>query len=322
MFAVTAVASSPDDPLSALRVGEHPDPEVLDGWVRVRVKAAGLNRHDLWTLQGVGVDPARLPIVLGCDGAGLTDDGAEVVLHTVVGDPAKGGGDETLDPERSILSELYDGTLAECVTVPARNVLPKPAELSWEEAGCLSTAWLTAYRMVFTRANLPAGGHLLVQGAGGGVATAAIQMAAAAGYTVYVTSRDDARLERAVALGATAGVRTGGRLPERVDAVIETVGEATWDHSLKSLKPGGTVVVAGATSGPNPLTDLRRVFFRQLRIIGSTMGTREQFASMLEFMARTGVRPVIDMAVPLVEAPAAFARLHSGDAFGKVVLVA
>jgi NADPH:quinone reductase-like Zn-dependent oxidoreductase len=322
MFAVTAVAASPDDPLSALRTGEHPDPVPRDGWVRVRVRAAGLNRHDLWTLQGVGVDPAVLPIVLGCDGAGVTDDGAEVVLHTVIGDPAKGGGDETLDPDRSILSERYDGTMAEFVTVPAHNLLPKPAELTWEEAGCLSTAWLTAYRMLFEHASLPEGGRLLVQGAGGGVATAAIQMAAAAGYVVYATSRDDARLDRAVALGATAGIRSGGRLPERVDAVIETVGEATWDHSLKSLRPGGTVVVAGATTGPNPATDLRRVFFRQLRIIGSMMGTREQFAAMLEFMARTGVRPVIDMSLPLADAPEGFARLHSGEAFGKIVLVA
>ncbi len=322
MFAVTVAAPSADDPLSALRTGEHPDPVVRDGWVRVRVRAAGLNHHDLWTLRGVGVDPALLPIVLGCDGAGITDDGVEVVLHTVIGDPAKGGGDETLDPERSVLSERYDGTLAEFVTVPARNVLPKPSELTWEEAGCLSTAWLTAYRMVFHRASLPEGGRLLVQGAGGGVATAAIQLASAAGYVVYVTSRDDTRLERAVALGATAGIRSGGRLPERVDAVIETVGEATWDHSMKSLRPGGTVVVAGATAGANPPTDLRRVFFRQLRIIGSTMGTRDEFAALLDFMARTGVRPVIDMVMPMVEASAAFARLHSGDVFGKVVLVA
>lgn len=319
MLAVTAASAAPGDPLAALRVGEHPEPELPDGWVRVRVRAASINRHDLWTLQGVGTK--RFPMVLGCDAAGVTDDGREVVVHAVIGDPAAGGGDETLDPDVSLLSERYDGTLAEWVAVPARNVIDKPAALSWEQAGCLSTAWLTAYRMVFNRADLPRNGRLLVQGAGGGVATAAIQLAAAAGYTVYVTSRSDERLERAVALGAAAGVRAGGRLPERVDAVIETVGAPTWDHSLKSLVPGGTVVVCGATAGSNPPADLQRVFFRQLRIIGSTMGTRGEFEALLRFMLETGVRPVLDRVLPLSEAAAGLARVLAGDVFGKVVLV-
>lgn len=321
MLAVMAVGAAPADPLAALRVGERPPPVVADGWVRIRVKAASINRHDLWTLQGVGVDPARLPIVLGCDAAGSTDEGREVVVHAVIGDPAAGHGDETLDPDRTLLSERYDGTFAEWVAVPARNVIDKPAALTWEQAGCLSTAWLTAYRMVFVRAALPPNGRLLVQGAGGGVATAAIAMAAAAGYTVYVTSRSDERRERAVALGAAAGVRTGERLPERVDAVIETVGAETWDHSLKSLEPGGTIVVSGATSGPNPPSDLARVFFRQLRIIGSTMGTRAEYEAMLRFMVETGVRPVIDSVLPMAEAATGFERLWREDVFGKVVLV-
>jgi NADPH:quinone reductase-like Zn-dependent oxidoreductase len=289
------------------------------GWLRVRVKAASINRHDLWTLEGVGAK--RYPIVLGCDAAGLTDDGREVVVHGVIGDESAGGGDETLDPGRSLLSEVYDGTFADWVAVPARNVIGKPAELSWEQAGCLSTAWLTAYRMVFARANLPANGRLLVQGAGGGVATAAIQLAAAAGHTVYVTSRSEERLARAVALGATAGVVSGGRLPDRVDAVIETVGAATWEHSLKSLVPGGTIVVSGATSGPNPPADLARVFFRQLRIVGSTMGSREEYAGLLRFLVETGVRPVVDSVVPLRDAAAGLERVWAGEVFGKVVLV-
>jgi NADPH:quinone reductase-like Zn-dependent oxidoreductase len=321
MLAVTAVAAAPGDPLSAVRVGEHPSPAPPDGWVRIQVKAAGINRHDLWTLEGVGIDAGRLPIVLGCDAAGVTDEGREVVVHTVIGDAEAGLGDETLDPARSLLSERYDGSFAEWLTVPARNLIDKPTELSWEQAGCLSVAWLTAYRMVFNRANLPPNGRLLVQGAGGGVATAAIQLAAAAGYTVFVTSRSDERLARAVALGAAAGFRSGERLPSRVHAVIETVGAATWDHSLKALEPGGTIVVSGATSGANPPADLARVFFRQLRIIGSTMGTRDEFVALLRFMSDTGVRPVIDSVLPLADAAAGLERVWSGDVFGKVVLV-
>lgn len=319
MLAVCAVRAVPGDPLAALSVGEYADPVLPDGWVLVRVKAASINRHDLWTLQGVG--PVRVPIVLGCDAAGVTSAGREVVVHAVVGDPAAGGGDETLDPDFSLLSERYDGTLAEWVAVPARNVVDKPAELSWEQAGCLSTAWLTAYRMIFHRADLPPNGRLLVQGAGGGVATAAIALATAAGHTVYVTSRSPKRLERALALGAAAGVASGGRLPERVDAVIETVGAATWDHSLKSLVPGGTVVVCGATAGPNPPADLQRVFYRQLRIIGSTMGSRAEFEELLRFMVDTGVRPVMDSVLPLREAATGLERVWAGDVFGKVVLV-
>ncbi|MEO6713147.1 MAG: zinc-binding dehydrogenase [Mycobacteriales bacterium] len=320
MLAVMAIRAAPGDPLAALRVGDHSEPGLPAGWLRVRVKAASINRHDLWTLEGVGVDPAALPIVLGCDAAGVTDDGRDVVVHAVIGDPAAGGGDETLDPDRTLLSERYDGTFAEWVAVPERNVIDKPRELSWEQAGALSTAWLTAYRMVFNRAGLPRQGTLLVQGAGGGVSTAAIQLAAAAGHTVYATSRSAERLARAVELGAI-GLHAGERLPERVDAVIETVGAATWDHSLKSLRPGGTIVVSGATSGANPPADLARVYFRQLRIVGSTMGTRGEYDALLGFLLRTGVRPVIDSVLPLAGAAIGLERVRIGDVFGKIVLV-
>src|SRR5690242_9593621 len=181
MFAVTAAKASPEDPLAALRLGDHPDPAPPDGWVTVTVKAASLNHHDLWTLKGVGISADRLPIVLGCDAAGVDEDGREVIVHAVVGDAGAGDGDETLDPRRSLLSEVHDGTLAQLVAVPRRNLVPKPAELSWAEAACLPTAWLTAYRMLFVRGGLTAGDSVLVQGAGGGVATAAIVLARAAG---------------------------------------------------------------------------------------------------------------------------------------------
>jgi NADPH:quinone reductase-like Zn-dependent oxidoreductase len=284
----------------------------------VRVRAAALNHHDLWSLRGVGLKPEQLPMILGCDAAGVAEDGSEVVVHAVVADSADG--DETNDPRRTLLSELYPGTLAEEVAVPRRNLVPKPAALSWAEAACVPTAWLTAYRMLFTQSGLKPGGRVLVQGAGGGVSTALIALARAAGYVVYVTSRDEAKRARAEELGAHAALPAGARLPERVDAVMETVGAATWDHSLKSLEPGGTVVVAGATSGSEPPADLRRVFFRQLRIVGSTMGTRSELVALLRFLDVTGVRPLVDSERPLAEARAAFERLASGDSFGKLVL--
>ena len=151
MFAVTAAKVSPEDPLAALSLGEHPDPSPPDGWVTVTVKAASLNHHDVWTLRGVGISPDRLPIVLGCDAAGVDADGNEVIVHAVVGEGAGHGGDETLDPSRSLLSERYDGTFAEKVAVPRGNLVPKPASLSFEEAACLPTAYLTAYRMLFAK---------------------------------------------------------------------------------------------------------------------------------------------------------------------------
>jgi NADPH:quinone reductase-like Zn-dependent oxidoreductase len=320
MFAVTAERVDADDPLSALGIGERGDPVVPAGWTTVRVRTAALNHHDLWTLRGVGVDPSRLPLVLGCDAAGWAEDGSEVVVHPVIADPAAGRGDETIDPARTILSESYDGTLAERVAVPARNVVPKPAGMSWEEAACLPTAWLTAYRMLFTRSGLLPGDTVLVQGAGGGVSTALIMLAKAGGFRCWVTSRDEDKRARALQVGADAVYESGARLPDRVDAVMESVGRATWDHSLRSLRPGGVVVVTGATSGANPPADLNRVFFRQLSVVGSTMGTRDELVALLDLVQDRGIRPPIDSVHDLREARSAFERLASGEVFGKIVL--
>jgi NADPH:quinone reductase-like Zn-dependent oxidoreductase len=321
MLAATCTSQSADDPLSGLTVGERPAPEVPDGWARVTVRAASLNHHDVWSLRGVGLPADRLPMVLGCDAAGVDEDGQEVVVHAIVGDP-DWTGDETLDPKRSILSERYSGTLAEQVVVPRRNLLPKPAELSFEEAACLPTAWLTAYRMLFTNAGVSPGDRVLVQGAGGGVATAAIALGRAAGLTVWVTGRDERRRARALELGAHEVFEPGARLPARVDAVLETVGRATWAHSMKSLRPGGTLVVSGATTGADPSADLNRLFFLQLRVVGSTMGTRDELAALLRMLSSTGVRPQIDQALPLDQARRGFERLIAGDVVGKVVLTA
>src|SRR3954451_15653862 len=208
MFAVYAEKFSTDDPLSALVVGERPGPEVPDGWVRVTVKAASLNHHDLWSLRGVGLREEQLPMILGTDAAGVDDEGNEVVVHGVV--VSEGWtGDETFDPRRSLLSERHQGTLAEQVAVPRRNLVPKPAQLSFEEAACLPTAWLTAYRMLFTQAAARPGQTVLVQGAGGGVSTALVAIGRAAGLRMWVTSRDAGKRERAVELGAEQAFESG-----------------------------------------------------------------------------------------------------------------
>jgi NADPH:quinone reductase-like Zn-dependent oxidoreductase len=318
VLAAFVLQPNPDDPLSALEVGERPDPEPREGWVPVRLRAASLNHHDLWSLRGVGLPAERCPMVLGCDGAGVLEDGTEVVVHAVVGDP-DWRGDETLDPKRTLLSELHDGTLAEVVLVPRGNVVPKPAELSFEEAACLPTAWLTAYRMLFTQAGLQPGSTVLVQGAAGGVATAVIRLGTAAGLRVWVTSRDEVKRARALELGADLAVESGSRLPARVDAVMETVGAATWDHSMRALRPGGTVVVSGATSGHEVPLDLRRVFFLQQRVVGSTMGTRQELERLVAMLVSTGVRPVVDAVMPLEQARAGFARMAAGELQGKIV---
>jgi NADPH:quinone reductase-like Zn-dependent oxidoreductase len=319
MLAVTCTSQSSEDPLSGLTVGERPDPALPEGWVRVSLKACALNHHDLWSLKGVGLAEDKLPMVLGCDGAGVLDDGTEVVVHAVVTSPGWTG-DDTLDPKRTLLSELHDGTLAEQVVVPARNVLPKPEDLSWEEAACLPTAWLTAYRMLFTQSGARPGQTVLVQGAGGGVATAAIALGRAAGLTVWATSRDEDKRTRALEIGAHEAFETGARLPGKVDAVLETVGKATWSHSMRALRPGGTLVVSGATTGPDPSADLNRLFFLQLRVVGSTMGTREELRDLLAFCSATGLKPLIDDVRPLSDARSSFERLAEGNVFGKLVL--
>ncbi|CCH87185.1 Zn-dependent oxidoreductase, NADPH:quinone reductase [Modestobacter italicus] len=318
MLAAFVSAPAPKDPLSALEVGDRPGPEVPDGWTTVQVKAVSLNHHDLFSLQGIGLPAERMPMVLGTDAAGLDEDGNEVVVHGVVSTPGWTG-DETLDPKRSLFSELHQGTMAEQVAVPRRNLLPKPAELSFAEAACLPTAWLTAYRMLFVRSGLRPGSTILVQGASGGVATALIRLGSVAGYRVWVTGRSEEKRTAALALGADQVFETGARLPERVDGVMETVGEATWSHSIKSLKPGGVVVTCGATTGFNPGAELNRVFFTQLSVIGSTMGTREELDDLIRMCRITGVRPQIDVEVPLAEAREGFERMLEGRTAGKIV---
>ena len=313
MRAAFASSIHPDDPLAGLTVGERPDPVTPDpDWTVVTVRASSLNHHDLWSLRGVGLAESALPMVLGCDAAGVDATGAEVVVYPVLLDPE--------DPRGfSLLSERYPGTLADLVAIPRGNLVPKPAGLSWVDAACLPTAWLTAYHMLTAKGRIAEGSSVLVQGAGGGVATAAVVLAAAMGKRVYATSRDPAKRSRVADLGATP-LEPGARLPERVDVVIETVGAATFDHSLKCAAPGGRIVVSGATAGHRATVNLRRVFGLQLEILGSSMGTPTDLAALLELCVSTGVRPVVDRVYPFPEVRQAFEQLASGDVFGKIAL--
>jgi NADPH:quinone reductase-like Zn-dependent oxidoreductase len=260
MFAVYAASPQPDNPLAALTVGERPAPEPRDGWVRVSMKAASLNMHDLWTLRGVGIKAEQFPMILGCDGAGVLDD-----------------------------------------------------------AACMGTAWLTAYRMLFVKSGLRPGQTMLVQGASGGVSTALIQLGRAAGFRVWVTGRSEETRALAASLGAHDTFESGARLPERVEAVFETVGKATWSHSMKSLKPGGIIVISGSTSGPDANAELQRLFFLQLRVVGSTMGTRDELADLLKFCSLTGIRPQIGTSLPLSDAVQGFEAMLAGETAGKIV---
>jgi NADPH:quinone reductase-like Zn-dependent oxidoreductase len=312
MRAAIAIGADQKDPLRVLSVAEAPEPAAPDGWVTVDVRAASLNHHDLWSLRGVGLPPDRLPMILGCDAAGVDPEGNEVVIYPVVADPG--------DPRGlSLLSERYPGTLAERVAVPRANLIAKPAGLSFLEAACLPTAWLTAFHMLTTRGRVDEGAAVLVQGAGGGVATAAVVLALAMGKRVYASSRDAGKRERIAALGATA-IEPGARLPERVDVVIESVGEPTFDHSMKCAAPGGRIVVCGATGGHLATVDLRRLFAMRLELLGSTMGTRAELAALLDLCIEKDVRPIIDSTYGFTAVADAFAHLSSGEVVGKVAL--
>jgi NADPH:quinone reductase-like Zn-dependent oxidoreductase len=241
------------------------------------------------------------------------------------------GPDETYCRRFAMLSEgSWEGTFSEYCLVPAGNLFPLPPGITFEQAACLPTVYLTAYRMLFTKARVRPGDTVLIQGAGGGLSTAAEALALAAGLRVIVSSRDPDKRQAALDRGVHHAVATGEQATGKVlsltrgvgvEAVIESVGEATWATSLRVARRGGTVVVAGATAGADPPADLRRVFWRQLRILGSTMGTRDEFAALLRTVEATGLRPLIDETYPLAEAPAAFQRLASGAVIGKLVLV-
>lgn len=315
-----------NNPLAAMEIRDVDPPAPKPGWVRIKLAAASLNMHDLWTLRGVGQDPAVLPLILGCDGAGtLLDDapglaaGSNVMTYPVLANADLGGGDETLDPNRALISERHDGTFAEVISLPARCALAMPAHLSFAEAACVPVAWGTAYRML-RRAGVQPGMTVLVQGASGGVNSAAIALARASGARVWATSRSEEKRDFARRLGAHDTFAPGARLPERVDVVVDNVGAATWAHSLRCAKPGGVIVTCGATSGGDVNAELMRVFFHQLSIIGSTAATRAELISTGVVMENFALRPTIDSEIALGQLPEAMERMAAGDIFGKVVI--
>lgn len=319
MLAAYATHPSPSEPLRALEVGERPAPMERSGWVTVDIHAAALNHHDLWTLRGVGIGPEDFPMVLGCDAAGVDRHGNEVIVHSVVSDP-DWRDDETLDPQRSILSEKYQGTIAEKVSVPARNLVGKPKYLSMEEAACLPTAWLTAYRMLFTQASIRPGNTILVQGVTGGVSSALIALARAAGVYVMATTRSRSQVRYGLDLGAHEVLLAGETLSCRVDAVMETVGGKTWEHSVRSVRDGGTICISGVTSGEPTTPLLKHVFFRQIRVHGSTMGTKAELQSLIKFCEIREIRPKIHSVMSLEETRIGLHTLQKGTVRGKIVI--
>lgn len=324
-------------------VGERPLPARAAGEVRVRLHAATLNRVDLYMRDsGAGITH-RIPQIMGVDGAGVIDEldagdpvlqpGQRVLLYPGV---ACGRcefclrGDEVLCTRYQILGEQRDGTFAQHIAVPARSLLPLPDGWSFAEGAALGVNHLTAWRMLVTQAQLRPWETVLIFGIGGGVSLAGLQIAKALGARVIVTSRHAGKLERARALGAdhvidasrediakAALAATGGR---GVDVAFDNVGETVWSHALKSLVRGGRLVLCGATSGDQPGADLRRLFIRQLKVLGSTMGTVAELHQLLAFCQRHGVRPVIEQTFALDEVHAALARLESGLQFGKIAL--
>ncbi|HEY7625427.1 MAG TPA: zinc-binding dehydrogenase [Ilumatobacteraceae bacterium] len=321
MRAAVAQGVNEADPLSMLELRDDwPAPIAPADHAIVRVGATSINMHDLWSLRGVGVRADQFPMVLGCDIAGWDEDGREIVVSGSFGNPDLGHGDESMDPGRALVSERFPGAFAECTIVPRRNLLPKPDYLSMEEAGCITVAWTTAFRMLFTRGRAEPGERVLIQGAGGGVATAAVVLARAAGLHVIVTSRSPDKRKRALESGAHEAIETGGRVSDPVDLVIETVGEATWRHSLRCVRPGGRVVVSGATTGADPSAELSRVFFKQISIIGVSGASRVETEQLLRFMEAMRIHPIIDSVYPLDQLHAAFERAQQPDLYGKVIV--
>jgi NADPH:quinone reductase-like Zn-dependent oxidoreductase len=301
-----------------LRYEDAPDPEPGPGEVLIRLRAASLNRLDLWVRRGLPSAPK--PRILGADGAGLDESGRRVVIN-----PGLEHGDRI-----TVIGEHMDGTHAEQIAVPASNVYAIPDGLSFEEAAAFPLVFETAYRMLVTRAGLREGEWVLVWGAGSGVGFASLVIAKALGAQVVATSSSDGKLERTRELGADAVVNhvsgdvvetvkeaTGG---PGVDVVVEHVGEATWQTSLQAVRPHGRIAVCGATTGPNPKAALHRIWWKQLTILGSTMGTKADFEGAYELVASGRARPVVDSVYPLAEARAAHERMESGEHFGKIVL--
>jgi NADPH:quinone reductase-like Zn-dependent oxidoreductase len=323
---VKAVRIHEDGGPEVLRYEDAPDPEAGPGEVLIGLRAASLNHLDVWVRKGLPSVPK--PRILGADGAGVVEAVGEGVDRLRVGDRVVINPGLEHDGRISVVGEHFDGTHAELIALPASAVYALPDELGFEEAAAFPLVFETAYRMLVTKARLEAGEWVLVWGIGAGVATAALAIAKALGGRVIVTSRSEAKLARATELGADAAVPTGdaaARVKEitegrGVDVVVEHVGEATWATSLAVAAQGGRVVVCGATSGPNPPAALHRIWWKQLTVYGSTMGTKADFEGAYELVRSGRARPVVDEVLPLAEARAAQERMEAGEQLGKIVL--
>ena len=320
-----AVRIHEDGGPEVLRVEQVPDPEPGPGEVLVRLRAASLNHLDLWLRQGLPSVPK--PRILGADGAGVVAGLGESTAGFSVGDSVLLN--PGLDDGTRIVGEHMDGTHAELIAVPAEYLHPVPHGLSFEEAAAFPLVFATAYRMLATRAALREGEWVLVWGVGSGVGQAALAVAKALGARVAVTSRDDEKLARATELGADAAIRTDAEVVEELravtdgrgaDVVVEHVGETTWKTSLQAARKGGRICVCGATSGPNPPANLHRIFWKQLSILGSTMGTRDDFAAVYDLVASGKAKPIVDRVFPLDRVAEAHRYLDEGRQLGKVVL--
>jgi zinc-binding alcohol dehydrogenase/oxidoreductase len=321
-----AIVIHEDGGPEVLRYEDVPDPVAGPGEVLIRMRAASLNHLDVWTRKGLPSVPK--PRILGADGAGTVEALGDGVSGLEPGQAVVINPGLERDGAIHVIGEHTQGVHAELAAVPATNVYPLRAELSFEQAAAFPLAYETAYRMLVTRAGLRAGEWVLIWGIGGGVATAAFRIAQALGAYTIVTSGSTEKLAKATELGAEIGVdHAEGDVVAAVkeatgkgaDVVVETVGDATWRRTLDAVRPGGRVVVCGATSGPNPPAGLHRMWWKQLDILGSTMGTRADFEGAYELVA-AGATPIVDSIFPLAEARAAHERLESGEQFGKILL--
>jgi zinc-binding alcohol dehydrogenase/oxidoreductase len=322
-----AVRIHEDGGPEVLRYEDVPDPAAGPEEVLIRLRAASLNHLDLWVRKGLPSVPK--PRILGADGAGVVEALGEGARGFAIGDPVVINPGLAHDSRITVLGEHTDGTHTELVAVPAANVYPIPDGVGFEEAAAFPLVFLTAYRMLATKARVGEGEWVLVWGAGGGVGTAAFSIAKALGARTIVTSSSDWKLERLQELGADAALNhreidVAKEVKELTgvgaDVVIEHVGEATWITSLQAARPGGRIVVCGATSGPNPAAALHRVWWKELTIHGSTMGTKQDFEGAYELVASGRARPIVDRVFPLAEARAAHERLERGEQLGKIVL--
>jgi NADPH:quinone reductase-like Zn-dependent oxidoreductase len=310
-----------------LRYEDVPEPAPKPGEVLVRLRAASLNHLDIWVRQGRPSVPK--PRILGADGSGIVEGLGEGVDGFKLGDEVVINPGLAHDPKIVVLGEHRDGTHAELVVVPATNVYGLPDGLGFEEAAAFPLVFLTAFRMLATKARVAEGEWVLIWGAGGGVGTAAFAIAKALGARTIAVSSSDAKLERLRELGAdaTLNYRTADVAAQvkeltgaGADVVVEHVGEATWQASLQAARAAGRIVVCGATSGPNPPASLHRIWWKELTVYGSTMGTKDDFEGAYDLVQSGRARPIVDLVFPLGEARAAHERLESGDQLGKVVL--